>query len=207
MLRLYITRHGETEWNVEKRMQGWKDSSLTPKGVENAVALGNRLKDVNFNCIYSSSSPRTIRTAELIRGNRNICIIPEDNLREINLGIWEGKTSAEFEETDKQGHKAFFEAPHLYTPKSGESYFEVRDRVEAVLNRIVNENGDGNILIVTHAVIVKTILSLLKNLPVEKLWEPPFIQGTGLSIVEINHGEAEVILEGDMSHVVDLSHS
>ena len=201
MLRLYITRHGETEWNTEKRMQGWKDSNLTQKGVENAIALGNRLKDVDFNCIYSSSSQRTIRTAELIRGNRSIRIIPDDNLREINLGEWEGKTSAEFEKLDKQGHKAFFEAPHLYVPKSGESYFQVRDRTEAVLNKIINENEKGNVLIVTHAVIVKTMMAHFKAFPVEKLWEPPFIHGTSLSIVEINNNEVALTLEGDMSHV------
>lgn len=123
MLKLYITRHGETEWNIERRIQGWKDSNLTPKGVENAIALGIRLMDVDFNCVYSSSSNRTIRTAELIRGDRNIQLIPDNNLREINLGDWEGKTSADFEELDNQGYKAFWETPHLYVPKSGESYF------------------------------------------------------------------------------------
>ena len=204
MLRLYITRHGETEWNIEKRMQGWKDSSLTPKGVKNAIALGNRLKDVDFNCIYSSSSQRAIHTAELIRGERDILLIPDDNLREINLGVWEGKTSAEVERLDQQGHKAFWETPHLYISKSGESYFQVRDRIEAVLNRIVKEHMDGNVLIVTHAIIVKTIMSLFKALPVEKLWEQPFIHGTGLCIVEVNYNNATVILEGDMSHIKAL---
>lgn len=201
VLRLYITRHGETEWNIERRIQGWKNSNLTPKGVENAIALGNWLKDIDFNCIYSSSSQRTIHTAELIRGDRIIRLIPDNNLREINLGEWEGKTSAEFEELDNQGHKAFWETPHLYVPKSGESFFQVRDRIEAVLNKIMNENEDGNVLIVTHAVIVKTMLSLFKGYSIEKLWEPPIIHGTSLSIVEVNKNEASVILEGDMSHV------
>lgn len=201
MLRLYITRHGETEWNIERRIQGWQDSNLTPKGVENAKALGNWLKDVDFTCIYSSSSKRTIHTAELIRGDRDIRIVPDDDLREMNLGDWEGKTLEEVEKVDKQGRKAFVEMPHLYIPKSGESYFQVRDRVVAVLEKIVNENKDGNVLIVTHAVIVKTIMSFFKGFPVEKLWEPPFIHGTSLSIVEVNNNEITVILEGDMSHV------
>lgn len=201
MLRLYITRHGETEWNIEKRMQGWKDSNLTPKGVKDAIALGNRLKDVDFRCIYSSSSQRTIHTAELIRGNRDISIIPDDNLREIYLGDWEGKTIDEVERLDMQGRKAFWEAPHLYVPSSGESFFQVRDRTEAVLNKIMNENENGNILIITHAVIVKTIMSLFKALPVEKLWELPFILGTSLCIVEVENKNATVILEGDISHV------
>jgi len=204
VLRLYITRHGETEWNIERRMQGWKDSSLTPKGVENAIALGNRLKDVDFNCIYSSSSRRTIHTAELIRGNRDIHIIPNDNLREINLGEWEGKTAEEVETIDKQGRKAFWETPHLYVPKSGESYFQVRDRIETVINKIIEEHKDGNVLIVTHAVIVKTMMSLFKGYPVEKLWEPPIIHGTSLCIAEVDKNKINVILEGDMSHAKEV---
>lgn len=111
MLRIYITRHGETEWNIQKRMQGWKDSNLTRKGEEYAIALGRRLKDVDFNCIYSSSSGRTIHTSELIRGDKDIRIIPDDNLREIHLGEWEGKTSTEID--DKQRLKAFWETPQF----------------------------------------------------------------------------------------------
>jgi broad specificity phosphatase PhoE len=200
MLRLYITRHGETEWNVLKRMQGWKDSKLTPKGIENAVALGERLKDVELKSIYSSSSHRTIHTAELIRGNRDITIIPDKNLREINLGEWEGKTLTELEILDNERYKAFWEAPHLYESKAGESFIQVRDRIQEVLNKIFKENPDGNILIVTHGVIVKTIMSIFKAIPLEKFWEQTFINGTSLSIVEINDKIANIVLEGDISH-------
>jgi broad specificity phosphatase PhoE len=84
VLRLYIVRHGQTQWNVEKRMQGQQDSELIQKGIDGALALGRSLNTVDFNCIYSSSSRRTLHTAELIRGDRNICILPDDKLREIS---------------------------------------------------------------------------------------------------------------------------
>ncbi len=201
MLKLYIVRHGQTQWNIEKRMQGWKDSDLTPKGIEGAIALGKRLKDVDFKCIYSSSSHRTIHTAELIRGDRDISIIPDDKLREINLGNWEGQAEEELIRIDGQRYKAFWEAPHLYQAESGENFFQVRDRADAALQKILKENTDGNILIVSHAVFIKSLLSLFKSLPVEQLWNQPFIHGTGLSIVEVSDNSAEIILEGDMSHV------
>lgn len=72
MITLYITRHGETEWNTEKRMQGWSDSNLTVKGGEHAALLGNRLKEVSFDAIYSSPSKRTELTAGLIKGDKDI---------------------------------------------------------------------------------------------------------------------------------------
>lgn len=207
MLKLYITRHGETEWNVQGRMQGWKNSNLTPKGVKNAEALGKRLESVPFKVIYSSSSQRAIHTSELIRGNRKIEIITDENLREINLGCWEGKAKEEFSQEDKEGLEAFWNRPHQYKAQSGEDFHQVRIRIEAVLKKILNENVDCNVLIVTHAVIVKTIMAIFKGIPIEKLWEQPFIHGTSLSIVEVDSMteeglfEARVLTEGDMSHV------
>lgn len=75
MVTLYITRHGETEWNCEERMQGWLDSNLTEKGENNARLLGQRLENTNFAAIFSSPSGRTKATANLIRGDRNSYIL------------------------------------------------------------------------------------------------------------------------------------
>ncbi len=207
MLKLYITRHGETEWNIAGKMQGWKNSDLTPKGISNARALGKALENQDIKVIYSSSSGRAVHTAELIRGDRKIDIITDENLREINLGDWEGKSKEEFTEADQEGLDAFWNRPHLYKAKSGEDFYQVRTRIEAVLNRIIRDNKDCSIMIVTHAVIVKTIMSIFKGIPMEKLWEPPFMHGTSLCIVEIDNTtgietyEAKVLLEGDNSHI------
>ncbi len=223
MIKLYITRHGETEWNVEGRMQGWNNSDLTAKGIRNAETLGKSLNSTDIKVIYSSSSQRAVNTAELIRGDRKIDIITDENLREINLGEWEGKAKNEFTEADKEGLDAFWNRPHQYKASSGEDFYQVRARIEAVLKRIINENKDCNVFIVTHAVIVKTIMAIFKGIPIEKLWEQPFIHGTSLSIVEIDNDfvhngcspvkkdtdradffetlHARVIIEGDMSHI------
>ncbi len=66
---IYVTRHGETEWDVAKRMQGRKNSALTENGIVQAKQLGNRMKDLPIHAIYSSPSERTLHTAELIKGN------------------------------------------------------------------------------------------------------------------------------------------
>lgn len=201
MLTLYITRHGETEWNLQRRMQGWMDSALTPKGIRDAVSLGERLKDVEFKAIYSSSSKRTLHTAELIRRDREVPIIPDNDLREIHLGEWEGKSTSELEIEDTEEYRAFWKTPHQYKPKSGESFYEVHNRVKAVLDRIITENTNGNVLIVTHAVVVKIIMSYFKGLSLETLWEPPFVHGTSLCVIENAGGVPGIVLEGDISHL------
>lgn len=201
MLTLYVTRHGETEWNIQKRMQGWSDSDLTQKGIENAISLGNRLMDVNFTAIYSSPSRRTAKTSELIRGEREIPIFFDDQLREINMGDWEGKTHTFIKDTYPNEYQAFWEMPHLFKPCGGESFDAFMDRVICVFDKIISENKNGSILVVTHSVVIKAVLLYIKKLPLEKLWEPPFINDTSLTIVEIvDTGESTIKLEGCTLH-------
>lgn len=201
MLRLYITRHGETEWNTEGRMQGWKNSNLTDRGRMNAIALGIALQNVKFNKVYCSPLERTKVTTELILGLRNVEVIYDDNLKEIHLGELEGLTQNEIKEIYPEFQSHFWKNPHKYVPKSGESFYDVKDRVSRTLEQIIKDNSDGNVLIVTHGVVLKTIHSYFKNLAMENLWDPPFIYDTSLTIVEINNGVSKILVEGDISHI------
>lgn len=201
MLRLYITRHGETEWNTQGRMQGWKNSNLTDRGRMNAIALGKALQNVEFKKVYSSSLDRTKVTTELILGGRDVEVVYDDNLKEIHLGELEGLTQEEIKNIYPEFESHFWKNPHEYVPKSGESFYEVKDRVIKALEQIINDNPEGNVMIVTHGVVLKTIHSYFKNLSMERLWDPPFIYDTSLTIVEINDGMAKIIVEGDISHI------
>ncbi|WP_251041121.1 histidine phosphatase family protein [Bacillus sp. ISL-45] len=85
-------------------------------------------------------------------------------------------------------------------PVGGETYSDVRERALKILERIKNDHLTGNILIVTHSVMIKTLFTIFKDSPIEKLWDPPFIHDTSLSIVEMNEDEYKIVLEGDISH-------
>lgn len=201
MLTLYLTRHGETKWNVEKRLQGWKDSPLTDKGKNDASLLGNRLQSVPLTAIYSSTSGRARQTAELVRGFRAIPIFEDENLREIGLGDWEGKVHEEIREMAPVQFDQFWNQPERYVPSSGESFIEVQNRSFAVLERIIDTHQSGNILVVTHAVVLKTLIARMKGLPISSLWDPPFLHGTSLTIVNVVNKTFEFIAEADTSHL------
>jgi len=203
MLTLYITRHGETKWNTEKRMQGWSDSSLTEKGVKNAILLGDRLKEIEFNAIYTSPSQRTVKTANLIKGERKIPLVLDDYLKEIHMGIWEGETLADLKNNYPEQFDFFWNAPHQYKSIDGEDFFEVKNRVSKALKIIQDSYSSGNILLVTHSVVIKVLLAIFKDLPIEKIWEPPFIHDTSLTVVEMINGTAQIVLEGDLTHRQD----
>ncbi|QNU24878.1 histidine phosphatase family protein [Geobacillus zalihae] len=201
---LYLTRHGETKWNVEKRMQGWQDSPLTEKGRQDAMRLGKRLEAVELAAIYTSTSGRALETAELVRGGRLIPIYQDERLREIRLGDWEGKTHDEIRQMDPTGFDHFWNAPHLYAPRRGERFCDVQQRALEAVRRIIERHEGETVLIVTHGVVLKTLVTAFKGAPLEQLWAPPYMYGTSVTIVETDGKGFCVVVEGDASHVEEV---
>lgn len=200
-MKIYITRHGETEWNKEGRMQGWKDSNLTHNGIKNAEKLGKSLNNINFDSIYCSPSGRALDTAKYIRGNKNAEIIIIDSLKEINLGLWEGMEHPKIQQEYSVQHFNFWNKPHLYESYGGENFQDIVDRIRKTLDDIIDNSLKDNILIVTHAVVIKAIYSIIRNTSIEDFWNPPFIYDTCLSILEVEDKQYKFILEADVSHL------
>ena len=199
-LNLYIVRHGQTEWNLEKRMQGRKDSPLTKLGARQAEKLGHSLVDTKWDAIYSSSSQRAVTTANIIRGKQETPITLRDELQEMSFGDWEGKLLKDIAESEPQKNEDFWMSPDLYVASSGEDFFEVEKRVVKEIKKIIGKHTEGNILIVTHTVIVKLLMAYFEKRPLEALWNPPYIQPTALCKVEIENDQANILLHGDTSH-------
>ena len=200
-LKIYITRHGETQWNKESKMQGWKNSDLTEKGVENAKKLGESLKNVEFDYIYCSPLGRAIDTAKYIRGNRDTEITIIESLKEMGFGICEGMEHEKVKELYPSLQFNFWKKPHLYQPVNGERFDELINRVKKVLYDIIDNTSGENILIVSHTVVIKAIYLIIKNYCIEDLWNPPFMYDTCLTVLEVKDKKIEIILEADVSHL------
>ena len=200
MTRIYFTRHGQTEWNLEGRMQGSKNSNLTSKGIEQAMQLGKWLENTHFDVVYSSSSERALHTSKLIIGSRTLPIIGVDELMEIHLGSWEGETFDFIQDNYGDQFYAFWNTPHLLKDFPGETFEEFKARVVSAITKIVNDNEGKDILVVAHALVLKFILSYFEDTPLEKLFDDRIIHPTSLSIVEINDNEFQIIKYGDTEH-------
>ncbi|MDP4145827.1 MAG: histidine phosphatase family protein [Bacillota bacterium] len=200
MTRLYITRHGQTEWNIEGRMQGSLNSSLTEVGVKQAIQLGKRLENTNIDIAYSSSSGRALHSAELIVGDRDINIIPVDDLKEMNLGIWEGQTFKVVEEKHKEQFDTFWNTPHLLKEFPGESFEEFKARTVGAAKRIIEDNKGKDVLIVAHALVVKFLMNHFENIPLEKAFDDRIINSTSLSIVEVKGNEYNIVKYNNTEH-------
>jgi len=191
---LYITRHGQTEWNVAKRMQGHKDSPLTALGAKQARQLGVALQTVHIDTIYCSSSERALQTARFIAGNRPIPVESTDALWEIGQGVWEGMTIDAIDTAYPTVYRLYRDSPTTYQPLSGaESFHEVKRRVVAFVEEAVAANAGKSLLIVTHTIPVKLLLHHFEGRSLEKLWDDPFIHPTSLSKIVIDENGQPVI--------------
>lgn len=184
-MKLYVIRHGETTWNVEKRLQGRSDTRLNEYGIELAKITAHALKDINFDLIYSSPLKRAYDTAKIIRDDRKIEIHKDDRLQEICFGDWEGVKSSELPEE----FALFFDAPEKYIPLgNGESFTEVIERTRSFIEEIVVPASEKYqcMLIVAHGALNNAIAANLLNREIKDYWEGVFPKNCSASIYEIN---------------------
>jgi len=205
MLTLYIVRHGETEWNKEGRIQGRLNSQLTDKGRQYARLLGERLKEVDFIEIISSPSSRTLETAKLICADRNLSIVTDEAIMEMDMGKWQGKTKKEIYEHSLEMYRTFMDHPEIYQQDGAETFADMKKRASEFLQKLQNRYLPGNLLIVTHGLFIKTLFLIAKEIEIKDFWSEPTVDGTSLSIVTIEQGKIKLVLEGDMGHVQEQS--
>jgi broad specificity phosphatase PhoE len=200
-LKVYITRHGETKWNAEGKMQGWQNSGLTEKGIANAKKLGEHLHNINFDYICCSPLGRAVETASHIIGDKATQIVYNEAFKEMGFGTWEGMYHEDIKEQFSEQQDNFWNAPHLYTPIDGENYKLFIDRVRSGFEGLIKYNKSENILLVTHAAVIKAIFTIIENRSLKDFWSPPFTYDTCLSILEVENGKIRVLMEPDISHL------
>jgi len=155
---LYMLRHGETAWNTERRMQGSKNSDLTPRGRVQALAMGRTLKaelerEPGPTIFLRSPLGRTRETSEIVGRELGIASAEwrEDiRLAELSYGTWEGFSWAEIEIDHPTALADWRADPHGYCPPGGETHIDLRRRCEAVLTEIATSGT--RTVVVSHGV-------------------------------------------------------
>lgn len=200
MKKIYLIRHGESQWNVIRKIQGQKDISLTDKGVEQAKLIGDRLTKEKIDKIYSSDLERAYNTAKIIGNKIGINPIPKKDFREINFGVWEGlsndKMMAEYYDEVYLWRKE----PEKLNIQGAENLYQVQKRAMDFLNPILANEENQNILIVSHGVTLKTIILDMLNMDLI-YFKNLTIDNTGLSIIEFREYNRVLKLLNDISHL------
>lgn len=192
-MSILFARHGETDWNLAKRVQGTTDIPLNKNGIRQAELLCENLEKENVKLcrIYSSRQIRALATAKKAGLKFHVPVKVISGLEEMNLGLFEGHTWDEIgtlypDELKKwQSDKRYNKAPN------GESYQDLLERLFVVLNQIMKEAKNdidlgGDVLIVTHGAVILSLLTLKNNLDFETSYTVISVENAKVIKLELN---------------------
>jgi probable phosphoglycerate mutase len=164
---IILIRHGETEWNSQKRMQGHSNSDLSEVGRGQIQALGELMKNVSFDHIYSSDSLRTSQTAEAITQYSGHTLQFDQRIREKNLGVFEGLTSTEAKERHPEVYRLFKTAGANYVIDEGESTQQLLERALEFIEEIRLRHPQERVVMVTHGGVVRVLMKHALGLSID----------------------------------------
>lgn len=169
-MNIYIMRHGETDWNIEQKIQGSTDIELNQNGINQAIEFAKRLKKdgTSIKKIYTSPKKRAVRTGEEISKITGIPSESIDGIEEMCLGIWEGLRWREVKDTYPDEYNIWSNNIRYTRIPGGESYQDVAERSYKTIQKIV-ENNSEDVLIIAHGVVTYLTKSLVDNVPFDKM--------------------------------------
>jgi 2,3-bisphosphoglycerate-dependent phosphoglycerate mutase len=150
MTRICLVRHGETDWNAGKRIQGQIDIPLSALGHAQARATGNALRDENFAAVYASDLTRTRQTAEATTHLAHIPLQLDAGFRERHYGFFQGLTYAECEARHPAAYACHKSRDPRFAPYGGESLLDFAGRLAQAFDTIVRRHADETVAIFTH---------------------------------------------------------
>lgn len=171
-----LVRHGETDWNIQKLMQGHTDIPLNSTGLNQAKSIGKHLKKFHFDALYSSPLLRAYQTAQAIQKyHKKIPIVTRDTLKERSYGEFEGKTYDQISTATGRLHfSVAWNYPYL-KPSGGEHLAQVQNRIEKFIQEALLHHQGKIIVVVSHGVALRILLGSLLRVPF------PLVGSTGMN--------------------------
>jgi broad specificity phosphatase PhoE len=185
MARLILIRHGETDYNSNRRYCGFSDPSLNASGILQVRSLVKQLKEFDVVAVYSSDLLRAVQTAKAVFPKHQIKTMID--FRELNFGIFEGLNYSEIMERYPELYQDWIRNPSNVLLPNGEEFGEFRKRVSSVLSSIISLNRNRTIALVTHSGPIRVILCEVLGYGLERFWEVSH-ENAAFSIVDYPEG-------------------
>lgn len=199
--RVYLIRHGETEWNHTMKFQGATDIPLSEHGRRQAASLGKRLGGLKLDAFYASDLVRAHETATIISNRHGMSVETVPGLRELNFGAWEGLTIAEIQKLFANELEQWWENPFSIRIPGGETYNELIERSVNAIKEIVARHSDGRIAVVSHGGPIRSIVGSVLEMDLGKYWRLGLHNGS-LTILDFTGWEYGILtLYNDCSHL------
>lgn len=181
---IFIVRHCETDGNAQKIFQGHIDLDINELGTKQLDALSKSFHETHLDKIFTSPLLRAKKTALAIRGNKDIPIVINEGLIELNGGAYEAKTYSQIGKEFPDFNEIWVSRPWDFAPENGEKMTDAYERIWSTVKAIAAENKDKRIVIVSHGGVIRCLLcKILKN-DITKMCEIPFGSNTAVSLLK-----------------------
>ena len=197
-MKIYFVRHGETDWNKERKIQGQVDIPLNEFGRHLARETAKGLRDVPFDVCFTSPLGRARETAQIILQGRDVPILEDKRILEMNFGVLEGKCCSKEGWDVPDSFQMFFDDPvHYQAPEGGEDFPAVRKRTGDFLNWLFAQEQyrDSTVLVTTHGAAMAGLLNNLKKKPLAEYWGVGVHKNCGVTEVDVTDGRIDIISE------------
>lgn len=197
-MKLYLVRHGETDWNKARKLQGQVDIPLNEFGRKLARKTAQGLRDVHFDLCISSKLKRAYETAEIILDGRNVPVITDDRIMEMAFGEWEGRCCSQDGWNLPESFMKFYNDTEHYEPApGGESFHDMKRRTGEFLMWLYGQKayGDKTILIATHGAALAGLMCNIKGNPVSEYWGIGVHKNCGVTEVKVKDGISRIVSE------------
>lgn len=200
MTELILIRHGETDWNVEHRIQGHLDIPLNGAGLSQAEAIGERFREMNIDVLVSSDLCRAMQTMQPIAEARGLPIVRDARLRERHLGVLQGKTREEAQQVAPEAFEVFRSRATDAVLDEGESLTTFADRVIDALRELTQTHENKRIVAVTHGGVLDIAYRHANKTPLEAP-RTFAIHNSSVNTFRVKDGQFRLLSWGDVSHL------
>ena len=196
---IYLIRHGETDFNRDGRIQGDTESSLSDLGEEQARRVRVRLKGISLAAAYTSPLKRAVDTCRTALDG-TVQWESRDGLREINLGVWEGKKASDLRRDFPEDTRLWFHAPSRVRIEGAETMRAFRIRVRRTLDGIREQHPDETVAVFAHGGVICSYLTSLLGMKLDDIWRFK-IRNCSLTRVLFPMHKPRIDLLGDIHHL------
>jgi broad specificity phosphatase PhoE len=201
-MRILLLRHAETDWNRERRFQGWRDIPLSPTGREQAESAARLLAASPLAAVWSSPLSRARETAALIAAPHKLTVHEADAFKEMGFGEWEGLTRDEVRERFPDAHRAWAETPHDAAWPGAETLGAVRARALAGLDELREAHQGQTVCLVSHGITSRILILEALGLGLDRLWSLG-LSSTGISELEFRDDWTALHRMNSLIHLAD----
>ena len=201
LMEIILVRHGETNWNKDKRCQGISDTNLNENGLKQAKKLKKYFDSKKIDAIFVSDLKRAKQTADIINSNNRYNLYYSQKLREMDQGDFEGIYFKVLNQKYLSELKKWREDPDTFRIPNAETLGEVKERVIAFMNNLVRKYSDfSNIVIVSHNLALSSFLCFISNKSLKYFTDFTLKSGS-ISIIDYSNNVFSIRIKNYTEHL------